>query len=228
MQRGIALIHAKEDTREECRFVAAGAGAHFEDGAAIVGGVARNEEHAKLGLQPLDPIFELTLFVLGERAHLTIRCRIGDQRVGFGKLALRVAERARLLRHRIELGELARKPNVVLSRLPRRQHRRNRLVAVDERAQALLWDRGGHEAAADDESSSLSSCHGLTMASIPCVSGNRDVTEWIPGQARNDDNFQEQAAASRQARCASRPRRGARRGFPMRTRPDRSARSAAR
>ena len=54
VQRGVALVHAEEVAGEERRLVAAGAGAHFEDGAAVVGRVARHEQHAKLVAQRLD------------------------------------------------------------------------------------------------------------------------------------------------------------------------------
>ena len=48
MQRGVALVHAKEVAGKQPRFVAAGTGAHLQDGAVVVGRVARNEENAEL------------------------------------------------------------------------------------------------------------------------------------------------------------------------------------
>ena len=58
MQRGIALVHAEEIAGEKRRLVAAGPGAHFEDGAAVVGRVARDEKDAELVAQLLDLVPE--------------------------------------------------------------------------------------------------------------------------------------------------------------------------
>ena len=82
---------------------------------------------------------------LSEGAHLAVRRRIGDQRLGIGELSLRVAQCARLLRNGIKLGELAGEADIVVTGVAGGKHGRDGLVAADQRAQAFLRDRGGHE-----------------------------------------------------------------------------------
>ena len=65
-------------------------------------------KQAQLAAQRLDACPQRAALVLGERAHLAVGAGIGDQRLRVGELALGVGQRARLLRHRIELGESSR------------------------------------------------------------------------------------------------------------------------
>ena len=48
VQLGVAAVHAEQVGGEQGGLVAAGAGAHLEDGALVVGGVLRQQMHAQL------------------------------------------------------------------------------------------------------------------------------------------------------------------------------------
>src|SRR3546814_8712038 len=54
LQLGEALVHAQEVSREERRLVAAGAGAHLEDGVARVGLVLGQQQDLQLVLEVRD------------------------------------------------------------------------------------------------------------------------------------------------------------------------------
>ena len=51
LRRGIALIHAEQIAGEKCRLVAAGAGADFEDGVALVSSILGQEQDLDILLQ---------------------------------------------------------------------------------------------------------------------------------------------------------------------------------
>ena len=79
MPVGIALIHAEEIAGEQRRLLAAGAGAHFEDGALLVGGVLGQKLHFELPLELLDLGVERVKLLLGERRHLGVGGRVVDE-----------------------------------------------------------------------------------------------------------------------------------------------------
>ena len=64
---------------EQRRLLAAGAGAHFEDGALLVGGILRQQLHLQLTLELLDLGIERSDLLLGESRHVGLRGRIVDQ-----------------------------------------------------------------------------------------------------------------------------------------------------
>ena len=145
MQRRIALVHAEEVAGEEGRLVAARAGPHLQDGAAVVGLVARHEQRAQLAADDVELVAERDPLVLGERPHVALRRRVGDERLGLGELAFHAGQHARLLGHGVELGELARQAHIFVALGAGGEHRHHRVVAVDQRAQTLLGNRdSGH------------------------------------------------------------------------------------
>ena len=102
---GIALVHAVEVGREQRRLVAAGAGADFEHGRALIGRIARQHgdgERAlglgQFGLEPRD-------LLLGQRAHFGIG--IVRSPAGSASSPRIVAHLARRARHRLQLGIVA-------------------------------------------------------------------------------------------------------------------------
>ena len=54
MEFGVAAVHAEEIAREQRRLVAPGPGADFQDGAALIGGIARQQRQPKLLCQVLE------------------------------------------------------------------------------------------------------------------------------------------------------------------------------
>ena len=79
MRVGVALIHAEQIGREQRSLLAAGPGAHLEDGALLVGGVLGQQLHLQLTLELLDLGIERSDLLLGERRHVGLRGRIVDQ-----------------------------------------------------------------------------------------------------------------------------------------------------
>ena len=77
---GVFLVGLEEFGGEEAGFVAAGGGADFEDGAAFVGFVARQEGDADFVLQGGQARAEFAEFLFGEVAHFGI----GEQGFGAG------------------------------------------------------------------------------------------------------------------------------------------------
>ena len=107
-QLGVAAVHAEEIGSEQRRLVAAGAGAHFENGAALVGGVLRQELDPQLLLQFLAT--RLERFQIGARHgdHLLVGGRVIDERREVFLLPLGAAQRLDGGDQRIECGELLR------------------------------------------------------------------------------------------------------------------------
>ena len=109
---GVALIHAEEIAGEERRLLAAGAGAHLEDRALLVGGILGQQLHLELVLELLDLLVEGTDLFFGERRHVLFRGRIVDQLLQALALAKSRAERVDGGDNRIELGELPREAHI--------------------------------------------------------------------------------------------------------------------
>ena len=86
---GEALVHAEQVAGEQRGFVAAGAGADFQDHVALVHRVLGDERDADLVRELLAPRFERRLLGFGERAHLGIGRGVGEHRVEIGDLVLR-------------------------------------------------------------------------------------------------------------------------------------------
>ena len=85
---GIALVHAEQVAGEQRRLVAAGAGADFEDGVLLVGGVLGQQQDLDVLLQRLDALLELRQLGLGQRPHLGIGRLVGEHRLEIGMLLL--------------------------------------------------------------------------------------------------------------------------------------------
>ena len=118
VQRGVALVHAEELGGEERRLLAAGAGAHFEDGVALVGLVLGQQHEPHLALELGEPLVERGQFASGERTHLGIG--LAGERRQVVALGARGLEGRDLLDERREvavflrqLGEVAAQPRRV-------------------------------------------------------------------------------------------------------------------
>ena len=114
MPVGIALIHAEQIAGEQRRFLAAGAGAEFEDGALLVGGVLRQELHFELPLELVDLRVERAKLRFRQRRHLGIGGGIVDQLLQVGALGDRLAQRIDGGDDRVELGEFAGQPHIAV------------------------------------------------------------------------------------------------------------------
>ena len=104
---GVALIHAEEIGREQRSLLAPGAGAHFENGALLVGVILGQQLHLQLLLELLDLGIERADLLLGESRHVRLRHRVVDQMLQVRPLAYGGAERGDGGHDRIELGEFA-------------------------------------------------------------------------------------------------------------------------
>ncbi len=85
LQVGVALVHAEQLGGEQRGLVAAGAGAHLEDGVARVGLVARQQQQLHLALQPGQTVLQRRVLALCHGAHFRIRLGV-DQLLQVGQL----------------------------------------------------------------------------------------------------------------------------------------------
>ncbi len=141
MPVGIALIHAEKIAGEQRRLLATGAGAQFEDGALLVGGVLGQKLHLQHPLKLLDPGPERAKLRFGERRHLGIRSRIVDQLLQVVALMCRAPELGDGGHDRVELGELAGEPHIALLIGARGKGALHRLPTGDELVELIGWDR---------------------------------------------------------------------------------------
>ncbi len=118
---GIARVHAQQIAGEQRAFLAAGAGADFQDQVAVVVGVLRQQQRLQAGLQ----FFELRArgidLVAGKGLHL----RVVEQRLRGGQIVLGLPVMRILLGHGRQLGMLARQLAVLL-------HVRGRVFAREQ------------------------------------------------------------------------------------------------
>ena len=75
MLLGVAAVHAEQVGGEQGRLVAAGAGAHLEDGALFVGCILGQEVHAQLLLQLRQTGIDLAELLLRQLPE--VLCRRG-------------------------------------------------------------------------------------------------------------------------------------------------------
>ncbi len=109
LQRRIALVHAEEIAREKRRLVAAGAGAHFEDGGGVLVLVLGREEEGHGALSLRQGFGKGVQFGAGERGHLRIAAFRHFLQIGaFGA---NLGERLHRLRHRLQLRILLAEPD---------------------------------------------------------------------------------------------------------------------
>jgi hypothetical protein len=86
-QGGIALIHAEQIGGEQGGFLAAGSGAHFQDGVASVVGVLGQQGEADFGLDFRQTILGGVEFLLRQGSHLGI-VGLARQRLRLGHVVL--------------------------------------------------------------------------------------------------------------------------------------------
>ena len=101
-ERRVFLVHLEQFGGEQSGFVAAGGRADFEDGAAGVGLVARQQGQADFLAQTGQAFLEVVELGLGEAAHFGV----GEQGFGFGLRALGGAQLVDAFDDRLEVGEL--------------------------------------------------------------------------------------------------------------------------
>ena len=69
---GISLVHSEQFGGEQGGFLAAGAGADFEDGVLVVGLVLGQEQQQHFAIQSDELVAQFVDFGLGEVAHLAV------------------------------------------------------------------------------------------------------------------------------------------------------------
>ncbi|HEY4969647.1 MAG TPA: hypothetical protein VII35_07055, partial [Steroidobacteraceae bacterium] len=114
LQIGEAFIHPEQVAGEQRGLVAAGAGADFQHDVAVIHGVLGQQRHADL-LRQFEAA-EAKRFALGccHGAHLGFGRRIGEQRIDIRDLGVGGAVGLHRVDQRIEFGEFARDPHIVL------------------------------------------------------------------------------------------------------------------
>ena len=107
---GKAAIHAQQITGKQGRFVAAGAGAHFDKDVFIVIGIFRQKQ----GLQFVAQRFDLRLrrfdFFSGKVFHF----RVGQHFLRLGQIALRLPVALKSFHHRRDFRMLARELAIII------------------------------------------------------------------------------------------------------------------
>ena len=101
---GVARIHAEKVTGKQRRLVAARAGADFEQHAALVVRVLRQQQFLQLDFQFRQARLGNGHFLFGELAHVGI----GQHGLGFGQVVFSLAEGVELDGDRFDLGAFAR------------------------------------------------------------------------------------------------------------------------
>ena len=105
---GIALVHAEQLGREQRRLLAAGAGAHLEDGVARVGLVLGQQHQLHGALGPRELLLEAAILLVGEGAHLGIDRGVVLHGGGLVDPVLQDAQALDGADHRVELGQFLR------------------------------------------------------------------------------------------------------------------------
>ena len=91
---GIALVHAEQVAGEQRRLVAAGAGADFEDGVLLVGGILRQQQELDVVLQRLDALARAPGSSASASARISRVGRlVGEHRLEIGELVFGGAQR---------------------------------------------------------------------------------------------------------------------------------------
>ena len=111
------LVHAEQIAGKQRRFVAAGAGADFENDVALIHCVLGNERKPQPLFEHRAARFEIGLFLFGDGAHLGVRRRIGNQAGKSVEFPLRGPVGVHRFDDRRQFGEFARQLYVSLRRL---------------------------------------------------------------------------------------------------------------
>ncbi len=98
---GIALVHAEDLGREQRGFVAAGAGADFQDDVLLVVGILGQQQDLQLFLDLRDALLQLAQFLLGIGEHFGIGL-VRGQRFALLDAARQVFVLAILLDHGLQ------------------------------------------------------------------------------------------------------------------------------
>ena len=107
VQLGVAAVHAEQVGGEQGGLVAAGAGAHLQDGALLVGGILGQQLHAAAPARSSAMRgLERGQLLPGQRRQLLVGRRIGDAAPRDRPLGLGLAQGLDGGDQRIELGEL--------------------------------------------------------------------------------------------------------------------------
>ncbi len=137
-QGGIALIHAEQLRREQGRLLAAGAGAHFENGVLVVGLVLGQQGELHLTFERGQSFLEGVELRLGQVPHLGIF----HHRRGFDHLFARLTELSDTGDHRFEFGHLLRPAHEILrvGRTVLTRQQRGQLGMAHQHAIQILFD----------------------------------------------------------------------------------------
>jgi hypothetical protein len=141
---GVALVHAQEVAREERRFVAAGAGADFEHGGALVGGVAGEELEGELALGLGELLADLGHLLVGQGPHVGVA--LEAHLLERGEFGAQAADLARGLGDRLDLGIILGELHEVLRVEVARRHRRLQLLPPRLDLRDPFRGDGGHSA----------------------------------------------------------------------------------
>ena len=129
---GIPLVHAEQIAREDCRLVAAGAGANFKDHVAIIHRVLGQQCRADFLFERSASGFEGALHRTGDGTHFGIGRGVVDQAIKIGEFGGNPAVGFDPVCHRAELGKFARELDVGLGRQRARQLSFDRRVACEQ------------------------------------------------------------------------------------------------
>ena len=138
---GVAAVHAKQVGGEQCGLVTTRAGPDLENGAALVGGILRQQQQLQLMRERPDAGSQLVSLGARQLRHFPVGPCCIDELVDLVQLALRPPQRVDRADHWIELGKLLRKLDE--SRLARApvELGLDGFPALDQTVELFLWHR---------------------------------------------------------------------------------------
>ena len=144
LQLGVALIHAEEIAGKERRLVAAGSGAHFENGALLVGGILGQKRESQARARASASRSRAS------SSSSSARARISASSAGSASIASRPCDLAVASRDRSRIAaddvvERRRARATGRRRSPRRrlgEPRRDFVVAAQDEIELVLWQHG--------------------------------------------------------------------------------------
>ncbi len=137
---GVAFVHAEQVAGEQRGFVAAGAGADFQDGVVVVHRVFGNERELELAFERFLTCEQRRPLGVGELAHLGIG-RVRRERLEVGDLGGDGAIGLDRLDDGRELGEFARQLDVVVAAQISRELAFHQVVAGEQGVELVLRQR---------------------------------------------------------------------------------------
>ena len=199
MQRRVALIHAEQVGGEQCGFLAAGAGADFEDRVALVVLVPRQQRQLDLHFQLGQPLAQRLHLLFGKRLQLRFSASSLGHFCRRRQFLLGSAQRLDTVDDRLQLAVFLRQLGKIGTAQPGGRERLAQLgLAADDLVEAR-FERAFHAASAQP-TSALSRAAKSSRRTALCspLSKSRNVS--VPAASSSVPNSTAARAPIRSAR----------------------------